>query len=560
MRQKFLFSILTCLFFSDIFASVQSEINKSSVAFDEMFTLTISSHDHLSISPDLEPLKRDFTIIGTNQNSQFNIVNGSTNMQVQWQIILLPKHGGDLVIPSLQVGGEKTQVHLIHVLAVKNNKVVKNGQNDGIYIEASITPKESFIQEHFVYTLKLYFDQFIENPYLIPPDLEDAKINQNGQDIIYSATNRGKYYRVVERSYLITPLKTGHFKIQPPVLKGYLERANVMDAYGFSSQTLKPIKIEGPTLEIQVKPKPANFVGQWLPAKKVTINDTWEPNPPIFRKGEPVTRIIEVTSEGASSEQIPNLSVSTAANLNNYPQQAKRDTDTRDGSQIGRLKQRIVFIPTASGKVIIPGIKLHWWNSQTQREEIASLDEKTIMVLPALTKNVTSHQTNPLKIANPLPKSTAKTGQSEKYVGYLWPIIAFLFIFIWMATVWLWRRQIKSQKNFKDPIKLLKEACATNDAKQVRILFLKWAITHWKDSTIHSLADVIHLLEREKAQTLISEIMKLEAIFYGTRAKHWQGLSFWHALNDYVINHEAHRHKANPEGILPSLYGENSSP
>lgn len=551
------------LMITPVFAALEMQVDRQSIASDEMLTLIIVSKDHMSISPDLSPLKKDFDIAGTNQSSQFNFINGVARMEAQWQVSLMPKHSGDILIPALQVGNEKTQPQLVHVVDVKKSVSQPVSQNRDIYIEASVIPKETYIQEQFVYTLKLFFSRVIEGPYLEGPELDDAKITLNGQDIIYSIVKNGKYYKVLERSYLITPKNTGQFQIQPPIFKGYLENTGRVDLYGFATHALKPIKIVGPILQINVKPKPANFVGRWLPAKKLTLSESWEPNPLVFREGEPITRIIEVKAEGATGDQIPNLVIDASTNLNNYPQQPQRETDASGDTQVGKLIQKIVFIPTKAGKVSFPAIKVQWWNSNLKKQQIATIAPKTVTVLPALVSS--SNQKAPAKNAatNKInPSVTLPVNAPVKSREYFWPVLVLALLIAWIATLWIWRRQVKMTrtKHSKKSRSLsaselesqIKEACLANDAKQARNLFLEWSVSHWKDPLLHSLSDVIHKLESDKASSLVAEIMQLEAVFYG-RNKKWQGIPFWQSLQLYLQS-KTSASSQNKTDPLPPLY------
>lgn len=571
MFKPILFFLVIFLCSGNLFAAIQAQIDKTNVASDETLTLTISSQDHLSISPNLEPLKHDFDIVGTSRSSQLNLINGSMRMEVQWQVSLLPKHSGDIIIPSLQVGSEKTSEQMVHVSVDKPIKVSTGSSNSDIYIEASVSPKESFVQEQFLYTLKVYFNQSIENAYLVPPDLTNAKISQSGQDIIYTAAKKGKFYRVLERSYLITPLKAGDFQVQSPILKGYLERSpESLSVYGFPNRVLKSIKVVGPSLKIHVKPKPANFLGQWLPAKKVTVTDSWKTHPPTFREGEPIARQIQVSAEGTSGEQIPAIQLKTASDVNSYLDQPSRDTQVVNGLQVGTLKQRVVFIPTVAGKVVIPGIKVKWWNSQKQREEVTTLRDMTVNVLPTLSRTTPAliKKYNPptnlsSKAVPSLQQFSRDHGIGERKVTSrlsLWPIIAISFILLWLVTVWLWRRQVSQQRHISqhnhgisELKQRLKRACAKNDAVSARECFLVWVSLFWNDSTIHNLPEVILRLKKEKADLFIAEIMQLEAALYKRRSKDWSGNSFWEALNHYLANRPGQSDEKE-EDPLPPLY------
>jgi BatD DUF11 like domain len=553
MLNRYLISLLCCLITSFAFASVQVEMDKNTLALDEVLTLTLSSKDHMTIDPDLTPLKKEFEIVGTNQSSQFTMINGTTQTETKWQISLLPKHAGDIVIPMLQIGREKTKAYLIHVSSAKN--VQEPSKNKAIFIEANVVPKEIFIQEQVVYTLKLFFNRSLENPYLAPPDLADAKVVQNGQDIIYTLLKNGRYYRVLERSYLITPKNEGKFKIQPAILKGYLNTPTEEDLYGFSNSSVRPIKIVGPTLEIQVKPKPVSFTSQWFPAKKLTLSESWEPNFPLFRQGEPITRMIEVNAEGVTGEKIPSLNVESAANLNSYSLSPKRETSVNREVQVGKLTQKIVFIPTAQGKVILPPIKVHWWNSRTQQEQVTILPAKTIDVLPPL-----------LHTSKIQPKTTSVQAAKQPAVfnmrRYAWPLLTFLVAGIWLITLAMWQRQVKTGspyffrrpgRGIYDIQSSLEEACLANNPKQTRRFLLEWAMAYWKNSSLRSLSDVVHHLGEDKAHRLLNEIMQLEAVFYRRGRQNWSGQAFWQAFQEYLKSKEARTDQSNVDP-LPPLY------
>jgi hypothetical protein len=572
MLKKFILSCFAILYLIPALGAVELQVDRDNLATDEMLTLTITSKDHMNMTPDLSPLKKDFYIVGTNQNSQFSMINGTTQMETAWQIALLPKREGEIAIPEIQVGKEKTPSRLIHVSNVKNSYATTKATNPDIFFEASITPKEMYIQEQFVYTLKLFYNRSIENPYLIPPDLLDAKVTQNGQDILYTTVKNGKYFRVLERSYLITPKTIGKFQVTPPILKGYVEsQAGSMSSYSFQTNGFKPVKVVGPVLDISVKAKPTHYSGQWLPAKKVTLNATWEAVPPIFREGEPVTRVIEVNAEGATGEQIPPISVSSGSNFNSYSQQPKRETNVNGAIQIGKLTQQIVYIPTAPGKMTLPAIKMKWWNSLTQKEQTSQVAPETIRVLPALLKQDNSSVQPPpnsnsmphlagSNVTQQLPMS-AKTSHS-----YFWPLLAASGILAWLITVWLWRRQMrlgyvirkrKSANNLGEIQKQLYPACMQNKAKQARALFLKWAAIYWQKPNITTLSEVVRLVEAEQANSLRAVIMELEAVFYSQNKKTWDGSEFWSTLQSYLKYRQ--ETSATPTDPLPPLYFSNTN-
>lgn len=543
--------------------NVELQLDRDHLASDEVLTIAITTHDQLTLSPDFSVLKKEFDIVGTTRSSQVNIINGVTEIENQWQLALLPKHSGDIVLPAISVGNDKTTPRLIHVSSITKASTLPATKNQDLFLEATVTPKESYIQEQFLYTVKLYYNRSVENPYLIPPDLADAKVVQNGQDILYTTVKNGKYYHVLERSYLITPKNIGSFIIQPPILKGYLDNAaSGLSIYGFSAQTVKPIKIVGPTLSIKVNAKPKNFTGQWLPVKKLTLTESWNPKEATFRAGDPITRKVTISIVGGNGEQIPVLKVDAIANVNSYLQQPVRDTSVNGNDQIGTLSQDIVYIPMKSGQISLPAIRLHWWNTVTKKQQTAILAKKTINVMPALSsKNSTLPKTmNPALVPQLKNESDSLAKQNiHPEEKNMWPWLTLIFVFLWLFTLFLWRRGSLRTRNTSTyqqnkVLKQLRLACEQNKPKQSRQAFLNWAQCHWQNQHLHALSDVIHLLENQYPDALLlQEIMKLEAVFYSQHTVLWQGADFWQALQDFLASIQEKK-STTPDDALPPLY------
>ncbi len=59
--------------------------------------------------PDLSPLQRDFEVLGTSTSSQFSMINGRTSSLHRVAGAIVPRRSGDLTIPALQSGSERSQ-------------------------------------------------------------------------------------------------------------------------------------------------------------------------------------------------------------------------------------------------------------------------------------------------------------------------------------------------------------------------------------------------------------------------------------------------------------------
>ena len=62
-----------------------------------------------SQTTELESLEADFHVLGVNTSSQYRFVNGRAESWVDYQITLQPKRTGELIIPSITIGQQRTQ-------------------------------------------------------------------------------------------------------------------------------------------------------------------------------------------------------------------------------------------------------------------------------------------------------------------------------------------------------------------------------------------------------------------------------------------------------------------
>ena len=85
-------------------AQFTASLNGEQIAAGQSFTLELSlSGASARNDPDLSVLQRDFTIIGEGQTSNTSIINGTVSSSTGWELSLIPKHQGTLVIPPVAI-------------------------------------------------------------------------------------------------------------------------------------------------------------------------------------------------------------------------------------------------------------------------------------------------------------------------------------------------------------------------------------------------------------------------------------------------------------------------
>ncbi len=101
----------------------------------------------------------------------------------------------------------------------------------------------------------------------------------------------------------------------------------------------------------------------------------------------------------------------------------------------GLRSQSIAIVPTRSGSLTLPELRIPWWNSVDAKLEYA--------VIPALRISALSNgskSTPPPKNADePLQVSTIGTPidtEDAKAISLLWPLVAALFLLLWLLALY----------------------------------------------------------------------------------------------------------------------------
>ena len=56
---------------------------------------------------------------------------------------------------------------------------------------------------------------------------------------------------------------------------------------------------------VEVMPLPKKNKGWWLPSKNLKISEKWQPEPPVFKVGEPVTRTLTIIAVSYTHLTLP---------------------------------------------------------------------------------------------------------------------------------------------------------------------------------------------------------------------------------------------------------------
>lgn len=509
-------------------AQIDVSFDRNPVSIDESFEIIFTATESPDSAPDFSPLEQDFEILNQSQSSNSSWINGQSSKTILWTLNVMAKHPGSLIVPPVKFGADVSQAASVLVTQGATNKAM---DNDGdLFLEAEATPESPYVQSQVFYTMRLYRRVDIAQASLSEPELTDAVIEKLGDDSNYNTQINGVNYLVTERKYAVFPQKSGSVTIKPLVLTAEVVANSRPNFNGFfNSQTTRTKKVSSKSVTLDVKPAPATFTGQhWLSAEQLVLKQEWSGDNQQMKVGEPLTRTLTLLAKGTTVGQLPELNAGKIdEQLKTYPDQpVLREQKNADGL-IAFREEKIAMIPSKAGSYKLPAIEVPWFNTQSQKMEIAKIPETTITaVAVAGASSAPQPQTIPA-VEQPQKTETTLVIQPQQQNIWLW--ISVFLALGWLATLvyFLIKRPVKKpvvEKNelemrLEDSVKALKKACADNDAVAAKNALLAWG----RQTSLGAIA-------AQSDARLRDEILYLNQVLYGKEADQWHGKKLFQAF------------------------------
>jgi len=562
-----------------------AELDRSRIVEGETVTLSISIPGDLDGEPDLAPLEREFDILDRGQSSHTSIINGRVDSRRVWQLVLAPRKQGRQQIPALQVGTAATRPLQLEVLPAGSR--APGADSPKLFLEVEATPESPYVQQQVVYTIKIFSRVPLRQAGLSEPQVEGALLERLGEDRTYRVQRDGQRYNVIERRYALYPQASGKLTITGPVLsasvpvesrrrRGSLFGRDPFDNFpnfgpdmGSLFQETRSMRMRGKNLELEVQPQPADFTGPWLPAQSLTLRQSWSPDPPEFRVGEPVTRTLTLRARGLAPSQLPDLEPPQVPGLKVYPDQPQSRNEETDGGIEAVKEIKAALVPSRAGRFELPEVRLSWWDTLAGRKRTEVIPARTIEVLPGTAEStaatappapVTAAPTAEPEPAAPPAQSAATPAAISTTAGY-WPWIAAALGSAWLLTLalWLWERSRRGksrQQPQPKPVTLstsaVERACRAGDPRAAREALLAWSQARWPEGPPKGLEGLAQRLGHRQASTTLQG---LDQSLYAPDGAAWDGPAAWRILAPAL---KGGSRQQSPEGsaALPELYPE----
>lgn len=534
-------------------AAVNSQIDKRVIEQGETFLLLLNITKSDVNKLDLSPLEKDFELLGRSHQSSATITNGEMQSTTKLILTLAPKRAGKLIVPALSLENEQSQPHQLEVTAVKQLSAV----DGGVEMLSTLSDDSPVVQQPLIYQMSLVLGQRIFNAAFQEPKIIEGKalIEPLGEQSQYRQTLNGREMLVVEQSWMITPQQSGVLTIDAAKLSAEMQSVTgVQNPYRRSTdpRAMRRIFVSADSYELDVAPIPAEFQGdKWLAANALSLESRLSTEK--WKQGEPVTRTITLHAKGVAQDQLPSIKLPEIVGLKQYTAKPVIEQTYVDNTLTSKLVLEVTLIPSRSGVILLPEVRLPWWNTENDSQQMAVVPEQEIevavgeQVLNAVERvQPLSIQTGDLGIKtapkeplnSPVISESKTSEQNMQSKTPLWLLLVIgaggvvlggLLTFIGLRRH---ARTVKTLSVTADSntkafsMASLERACRSDDAVAARKALLDWA-SNVDPSATHLNAAILHSTE-----ILSDAITDLNQSSYAANGAEWKGDLLWKAVKD----------------------------
>ncbi len=522
-----LFTVTLVLAATGSWAGVSASLDRDRVALGDTLRLTITATDDEDLSKlDLTPLATNFELLQRSTSSKTSIVNGRRSDTRELMIDMTPRREGSLEVPSLPLAGHSTD--RLTVVVGPPPKTTAGGQT--VIFEAEVDRSSVYVQGQVILTLRLQQAVNLDDRSITDLQLDNAFVRQLEQNS-FQRTIDGRPWLVHEVRYAIFPEQSGTLEIpaQTFTARESKPRRSLFDL----GSAGRRVRRSSEPLSVEVLPRPDSFPGRtWLPARSVTLEETWSTPPEQLRVGESATRTITIRGEGLQGAQLPPMLFPATEGLKYYPDQPVISDSESATGLVGLRQDSVAVVPTRAGSWEIPELRIPWWDTETNELRYAVLPGRSLDAAAV----AGSKPASTASAANPkLPVDAGAVqlipapaaGQSS----LLWQVLAAVNGVGWLLTLgylaWTRRRPAPATATApvapgeKPAFKQLLAACIGGNPGQARQAVIAWAAALFPDAQIVSLSQVARAFDDDRA--LSEALAALDKALYSPGSRGWDG-------------------------------------
>lgn len=377
---------------------------------------------------------------------------------------------------SRSVGRAVLLAGLLAVSALSAAPPVRARHPD-LRLEAELEPAQVYVQAQAIYRLRFYQAVDVRDLQITGPSARLADVRPLGPERVYEVLRDGRRWRVRERSYAVFPFSSG-----PLELGGAYALGRV------AADARQSLRLEAPVQTLSALPLPAAAgAAAWLPARSLTLSESWSTPATELQPGQVLRRTIRVEAIGIDAGQIAPLHI-TAPGMLVEAETPRLENRVSGELNVGVREQAFRLVALNAGAVLMPELQLNWWNLATNTLALATLPARALQVVSTDATAVRGLPP-PASLPPAAPAAPAATKASlapalPPATSTPWLLAGVAVLTAGLALAYGWRVRWRAAWR-------LRRACRCGDAGAVRDALLLWAATRWPQTpplTLEALA------------------------------------------------------------------------
>lgn len=488
-------------------SDLSATVDRNAIAPDESLNLTLRYEGQAMGDPDFSQLQRDFDIIANQRQSQFSFGGGAGQSYTLWQLSLMPRRVGTLVIPSFNFKGEVSDAIPIEV-----RDTPKPAASDrAVFVETELESDQAYVQEQVLLTLRLYTSVPLSS-------LSAAELEVPGARVVrvhetqFQKTINGTEYTVIELKYALFADNSADLVIPPLRFSGTVpDGRDPFSSFGgsFFGRSGKRMVVDSAAKNLRVKPRPEGIAAsQWLPSKGLSLAQRWSGKPDQLVVGEPVTRSVIISAQGLQGSQLPPLNMESGEGFKLYPDQAKVEDSVSASGILGTRIESVAVVPTRPGPLTLPEISVKWWDTVSGQMRETRLESQTVTVVAA--ENLaTGRSPQAQLIPQTQNDSVVETTRTQTAIQWWLLLVSnalFATIAVIFAVLW-WQQRRQPLRHLATDPESTRQAAERAAFKRIRgnppgqlaafrHALLHWARIFWANPQLKTLSDVVNVSGR----------------------------------------------------------------
>ncbi|SOU06200.1 BatD family protein [Xanthomonas arboricola] len=435
--------LLTC---APVGAVTRAWLDRDSADAGDVVMLNIET-DQRGVDPDYTPLRNDFALGAKSANQQMQVTNGSVTVRALFGVVLTPRKSGELIVPAIRVGNERTEPLRLQVGASASaagssapGAAAAAQGNEDAFVQTQVDDPQPYVQQSVGVVVRLYFATQLASGELDLEAPDGASLQRIGDDVSSVKVLNNRQYNVVERRYLLVPERSGRLVLPSARFNGRSVGGFFDDYFGRGNGELSA---RSASIPLQVRAQPANAPQPWLPLRSLQLRYTTTPQ--RATAGEAAQIVVEASARGATQAQFPELPTPSVPDAQVFAEPPQYEERFVDGSPQLRLTRRYSIVPNRAGPLVVPGLQVAWWDVGAAAAKTAALPDLALDVA-AGSGAFAAPAPAPTPVANPLPDNAAPTAAAGTLSlqqaaatqrPWGWIAAAIGFALLWIATlVW----------------------------------------------------------------------------------------------------------------------------